>query len=234
VKLISWNVARRNCTGRQVEKIIALQPDVLALQEVTIKSRAAFRTCLALTQLIFVIDSFDLAPDLDVLRGPRQVGELIACRWPFRALDPMDFEMPWSERVLSVIINSPLGNVELHTAHIPPGSSNGWIKVYTLEGIFHRLAVNCDTHRILCGDLNTPKEENSDGSVITWGGGRQRWDKAEWSVLKGLAEYDLEDVYRSLHGYGKTEFSHCVRGRGRRYDHVFASIAVCHPVPLPS
>ena len=54
-----------------------------------------------------------------------------------------------------------------------------------------------------------------------------RWDAAERSVLRGLADHDLPDVYRTLHGYGVRDFSWVLRRRGRtvrrRFDHVFAS-----------
>jgi len=138
-------------------------------------------------------------------------------------MDPKHFEIPWPERVLSVAIASPFGAIELHTTHIPPGSSNRLIKVHTLKGIFCRLAIDWNGHRILCGDFNTPKEEAADGKIVTWGKKGSSWDIAEWLVLKGLAKYDLSDVYRLLDGYGMTEFSYYSRTHGRRYDHVFAS-----------
>lgn len=46
-------------------------------------------------------------------------------------------------------------------------------------------------------------------------------------MIKGLAEYDLVDVYRSLYGYEEHDYSwtHQWRERRtyRRFDHVFAS-----------
>jgi len=35
----------------------------------------------------------------------------------------------WPERTLSVDIEMPWGAVEVHTTHIPPGVTNGWIKI---------------------------------------------------------------------------------------------------------
>jgi exonuclease III len=56
------------------------------------------------------------------------------------------------------------------------------------------------------------------------------WDAGERRVLTGLAEYDLIDVYRSLHGYSATNSSWILRRGsreiGRRFDHVFASRAL--------
>jgi hypothetical protein len=65
---------------------------------------------------------------------------------------------------------------------------------------------------VLCGDFNSPKEEHPDGTVVTWGqrsSGElvtdrgQRWDAAERSVILGLKAFDLVDVYRRLHEYGR-------------------------------
>jgi exonuclease III len=54
-----------------------------------------------------------------------------------------------------------------------------------------------------------------------------RWDAAERNVLKGLAPFDLPNVFPTLHGYGVAEWSWYWQGKGRRigrrFDHVFAS-----------
>lgn len=53
------------------------------------------------------------------------------------------------------------------------------------------------------------------------------WDRGERRVLVGLAEYDLVDVFRAVHGYETTDSSWFLRrgerAIGRRFDHVFAS-----------
>jgi exonuclease III len=137
--------------------------------------------------------------------------------------------------------------VTLYNAHVPPGSSNGWIKIEMLNGIYRALAVHSDTPRILCGDFNTPQIETADGEVVTWaqrqgangewrtlrtfrGGLGTDWDTGERRVLSGLAEYELVDVYRHLHGYAATDSSWILRRNsrevGRRFDHVFASRAL--------
>jgi exonuclease III len=190
-----------------------------------------------------------LCGDTSLLTGPRKYGQLVASQWPLRSLPPSDFAVPWAERVLSVVIDSPCGSVELHTTGIPPGSSNGWIKIEQLEGIYRRLARPCGSHGILCGDFNAPQAEGPDGTVVTWAqkmfpDGRvvlvprraDRWDRGERNVLTGLAGYDLGDVYRRLHGCSVREYSWYWRGKGRsvgrRFDHVFASHSLnpsaCH------
>jgi exonuclease III len=151
-----------------------------------------------------------------------------------------DCGLPWPERLLSAVVDTPSGAVEIHTSYVPPGSSNGWLKVETFEGIFRRLARPSALPRILCGDFNSPQVERADGRVVTWGESvaddgtitvdRERdgrWDQAERSVLCGLAEHDLADVFRQLHGYGVQDaswfFTRHGKTTGRRFDHVFAS-----------
>jgi exonuclease III len=251
VRLISWNVQRPSAQ-RIESQVLALQarhPDIVALQEVTAHSALAFRSRFTELGLPYVTDSFALAPEPSLLVGPRQYGELLASRWPLLEVAPDGFPIPWPERVLSAIVESPWDPIEIHTTHVPHGSSHGWLKIDTLEGIYSRLACRADHPRILCGDLNTPQQELPSGEVVTWGqdilsdgvivlegtwrdpAGREdtseRWDRGERNVLRGLAAYDLADVYRSLHGYTTQEFSWYWSGRGRqvgrRFDHIFAS-----------
>jgi exonuclease III len=114
------------------------------------------------------------------------------------------------------------------------------VKIEMLQGLYSTLATRVAVGRLLCGDFNTPQEERSSGEIVTWGQrirgdgsavvrtrvlGRPgaEWDKAERDVLLGLAEHDLRDVFRGLYGYGAEEFSWFIRGRGRRFDHIYAS-----------
>jgi exonuclease III len=240
MKLISWNVAHRKNVNEQVAAIGKHSPDLVALQEVGRGTQSRLRDAFTSLGLRFVEDSFEDQP-----HGPelaRSYGELVASRWPMRKLPFEDHEMPWPERLLSVSTTTPVGTLEVHSAYIPPGSSHGLIKLKTFEAIYRRLARSCDCPRILCGDFNSPQEERIDGTVVTWGqsigkrgsvklrlrGGSQgQWDNAERSVLTGLANFDLIDVYRQIHGYEKQEFSYAFTRKGktvaRRFDHVFAS-----------
>ena len=128
-----------------------------------------------------------------------------------RAHSLVDFETPW-------------GPLEMHTTHIPPGVTNGWIKIEMLEGLYRGLAHPSTTPRFLCGDVNTPQLERSTGKVLTWGqrlnykgmavirqhlrgGEGLRWDQGERQVLQGLAIYDLSEVFRRLHGYATSAYS---------------------------
>lgn len=229
MKLLSWNTCAGGGAERrplQLAAIKARKPDLVALQELTKGSVAAYRDGLADAGLVYAVDSFTLAPSLRSLVGPRRYGQMIASRWPLKAMSPDTFEIPWPERVLSAHVNVPkFGRVDLHNTHVPPGSSNGWTKIRHLEGIYARLATRSRVPRILVGDFNTPKDEHPDGTVVTWGtvAGGDRWDVGERQVLEGLAQHDLRDAFRALHGYRKRAFSIVMRGTPRRYDHVLAS-----------
>jgi exonuclease III len=166
---------------------------------------------------------------------------MVASRWPLCALPGP--EIPWPEKALSTLVESSGARFEVHTAHVPPGSSNGWVKIDTFHGIYKRLAHNSEVARILCGDFNSPQKETPDGRVITWGEdevngqivcwGRYKgrtgkeWDAGERSVLEGLADFDVHDAFRRLHGFGVEAFSWYLTRKGtaigRRFDHILAS-----------
>jgi exonuclease III len=139
---------------------------------------------------------------------------------------------------------TPKGPVTIHTTHIPPGSSNGCMKVQMLEAIAAVVAAPGATPQILCGDFNVPQAELSDGRIATWaermaadspprprarmfGKDARRWDAAERTIMVGGRDLTLVDAYRGLHGYGRQEFSWFVKRHarrvGRRFDHVFCS-----------
>ena len=91
---------------------------------------------------------------LDRFRNDRRLFNLTVSRWPFVELAPIG--APFPERVLSLVVETPDGPLELHNAHIPSARSRGFIKVETCEAIHERLARPSDRHRVLCGDLNLP------------------------------------------------------------------------------
>ncbi len=198
----------------------------------------------------YIEDSFSLSKEQTKLKGKRKYGQMIASRYPFKSRNPDEFSVPWKERILSADINTEYGKIEIHTTHIPPRSTNGWIKIQMLEGIFKMINRNSKKLRILTGDFNTPQFELSDGTIVTWGqkvkykgssNGDQskdiivynsvltRWDTGERNVLNTLKEKNLFDVYRKVNGYDKHDYSwHTNQGRktGRRFDHIFASVRI--------
>jgi exonuclease III len=246
LSVISWNTAHR--TGKlsqQVAAILDREPDIVALQEVTGSTQPRLACGLAKGGLNHFACSLDSGDGTESRSGPRRYGVAIASRFPLQQEPRLSLPVPWPEKTLSCLVHCSFGPVEVHSAYVPPGSSNGWIKIETFEGIYQGLAQPNPAHpRILCGDFNSPKEEHTDGTVIAWGQRRgkngelinarttwgqpgDRWPEGERSVLLGLADFGLADVFRTLHGYEQEAFSWVLRRNKkefrRRFDHIFAS-----------
>jgi exonuclease III len=202
------------------------EPDLVCLQEVRPSTRGPWAAALAEAGLVRALDSAEF-------RNARRLFNLTAARWPLIELPAIP--APHPERVLSCVVETPHGLLDLHNAHVPPAQSRGFTKVETCEAIHYRLARPSDRHRVLCGDLNTPREETSDGEVITFAGNHpeflERWDAAERGVLEGLAEWDLADQFRALNGWERRDVSwvfhtRSYRKAGFRLDHVLASASL--------
>ncbi|MBI29203.1 MAG: hypothetical protein CMI95_04855 [Pelagibacteraceae bacterium] len=251
MKCITWNL--KGIVGKaskQMDAIIQLQPDILAFQEVTLNSIDIIRKKLS-PSYVNIVDSLELVQDKSVLVGPRRFGVLIATNYKIQTLDPKLFDIPWQERILSANILHPKDTIEFHTTYIPPGSTNRWKKIETLEGIYKRLAIQTDTKRILCGDFNTPQDELVKYGAVTFaqkinkigvpklkesfrGGSGKRWDEGERKILEGLRKYNLIDAYRHIHSIPKKAYSFEFVRKGkvvsqRRFDHFFCS-KYCYPI----
>jgi len=244
LKVLSWNVAARNeKAATQSEAIARMAPDVLSLQEVTKTTLPVWQSLLPKIGLSHVTESLSLVLGDDADREVRYV-QLTASRFPLTPVPVGKFEVPWKERVLTSILD--LGGTELtiHNAYIPTGSGHGWIKIETLEGIYRALDNSNLERTILCGDFNTPQDEFSDGTVVTWAqkigddgtvrmprsvrkGSAERWDAGERNVLQGLKGFGCLDAYRRLHGYDVREESWKPYRKsgaiGRRFDLIFAT-----------
>lgn len=233
MRLVTWNVAGR--VGRQPEQaevIAAVGADVVALQEVTARTLALWRTTLERAGLTACETALD--PAVPSTRR-RPLGVLTAARSPLTRLPP-PAEMPWPERVLCCAV----AGVEVINLHSPIAPAPALAKVRTHEAVAaHLAAAPSGVPRILCGDLNTPRREHPDGDVLTFAhdsAGRlrpergERWDRAERALVHGLRERGWVDAFRSLHGYGEREASWTfARDRGGwRLDHVL----VCGLRPL--
>jgi exonuclease III len=235
MRLLSWNVARRvTRLADQAALVAERAPDFLALQEVTARTAPMWRAACDAVGLPHVIASLDHA---DWAREPasrRRTGVLLAARVPLRAVALLS--PPWPETVLGALVETRDGPVEVHCVHVP-NASNGWVKVETLESIRAGLASAPARPRLLCGDLNTPRRELPDGTVLSFARDSRgrlrpergvRWDAAELGVVPGLRELGYSDAFRALHGYARREPSWTWRQRaghtgGWRLDHLFAS-----------
>jgi exonuclease III len=234
VRVLTWNVARR--TSKLVEQATAVagrDVDVLALQEVTARSWPPWREACALLGLPHVRCTLE---DADPAREPaarRRTGVLVAAAAPLEDAEPLP--VPWPETALAV----RTGGVVVHAVHVP-NAANGLVKVRTLEALRAGLAAAPAGPRVLCGDLNTPRREAPDGTVLSFARdthGRLRpdrgaaWDAAELGVVPGLRDLGFRDAFRAVHGLAAQEPSWTWRriaghGGGWRIDHLFASPAL--------
>jgi exonuclease III len=225
LRLVTWNVAGR--VTRQPEQAAALaavEADVVALQEVTARTLPMWAA--ELERAGFNSVKTALREGLRPARGRRLLGVLTAAREPLTERDPP--EVPWPERLLCC----GLRDVEIVNLHSPISPAPELAKVRTHEAVAAYLAATPPgALRVLCGDLNTPRRELSDGDVLTFAhdsAGRlrpergERWDRAERALVHGLREQGWVDAFRALHGYGEREASWRFpqdRG-GWRLDHV--------------
>lgn len=222
--LLSWNVAgRRGVLDEQIAAVARREPDLVCLQEIRPSTVGAWRAGLAAAGLEHALDSAGFL-------GRRRLFNLTASRWELTELPAIGAPQP--ERVVSAVGETPYGQIEIHNAHVPPAPSNGLIKVETCEALWERLARPCERHRVLCGDLNTPRYETEHGELETFASNHPdheaRWDAAERGLLVGLAEWDLRDAFRDLNGYDRRDVSWVMHTRARRkaahrLDHVLAS-----------
>jgi exonuclease III len=236
LRLITWNVARRRSGLVEQATVLATrQPDVVALQEVTLQTAALWSRAFALMGLEHIRSSLDAA---DAGREPiarRRTGVMLAARMPLLDVEH-PLAPPWPETAACASMSTTRGPVEVFSVHVP-NAANGMVKVRTLQAIRTAIAAAEPGARVVCGDLNTPRRELPSGEVISFArdrNGRLRpdrgpdWDAAELGVVPGLQELGYRDVYRALHGYGQSEPSWTWRriaghNGGWRIDHIFAS-----------
>jgi exonuclease III len=217
---------RASAVAAQAHALAAREPDVVALQEVTARSWPLWRAALEVIGLPHATCSL---ADADPARQPaarRRGGVLIAARGPLSPAGPLPVPRPESTAAASV------AGIEVHTAHVP-NAANGWVKPDTLRALRTGLEARGGP-AVLCGDLNTPRREHPDGTVISFArDSRERlreergteWDEGELGVVPGLAELGWTDCFRALHGYAAKEpsWTYPRGGGGYRLDHVFCS-----------
>ncbi len=257
MRLLSWNVNGRvgDALGRQRNALLRREVDVVALQEVTLGSYPEWSAGL-MEAGYSVVSSVDLA----VLPYPpapfpqewfhsppskapakRRYFNLIAARHPMVALRGISFEDPeearfsFPEKYAAVRIRLDGKTIDIHNAHVPPGSGNGLIKVHAFEAIRRRVDEDPSNPRVLCGDFNAPLAEDDSGPDVTAGHRapgpkwpeaiETRWIEAEAALVENQ---DMRDVYRDVHENGEPfPASHFTGRKGnltpRRYDHICAS-----------
>tara|TARA_B100000287_G_scaffold429509_1_gene482999 strand:- start:867 stop:1688 length:822 start_codon:yes stop_codon:yes gene_type:complete len=244
MKIITWNLNSRTnleTLNKQCDYLKEQDLDLMTLQEVTLNSQEFFKDYFKNWN---VLSSFDFVSDKSVLVKKRKYGQLIISKDPITPIEPFS-SMPFPERLLSGHIKNK--NIEIHTTHVPPGSSNGVIKVQHFEELYKFLAKRKDIQKILTGDFNSPKLELETGEIITWGqkvssSGKvriavnpkwknecsgERWDSAERNIIQNHKSLGLVDMFRAKNGYMDNSGSWFTnKGVARRYDHIFGSTGI--------
>jgi exonuclease III len=137
----------------------------------------------------------------------RVTGVMLASRTPLSDVE-RPVSVPWPERALRAVAETSSGPVEIFRFHVP-NAANGSVKPQTLRRIRHDVAVAGPGARVVCGDLNTPRQELPTGEVISFARDRRgrlrsdrgaEWDAAELGVVPGLQDLGYRDTYRALHG----------------------------------
>jgi exonuclease III len=241
VRLITWNVAARSKRlAEQATAVAGREPDIVALQEVTRRTRPLWNRAFELMGLTHVSAS---SVDTGLSGGAvgRRTLVMIGARFALEEVHK-PLVVPRRESALSVLAWSPSGPLEIHCVHVP-NAANGWVKVQTLQAVRRGLETPSRVPRVVCGDLNTPRRELPDGTTISFAcdsRGRLRpergpeWDAAELGIVPGLRDLGYRDAFRTCHGYRlrspswtwKTIAGH---DGGWRLDHTFLSAGL---VPL--
>ena len=233
MRLICWNVNGRAGDGchAQVAAVLGRSPDFIALQELTLASYPQW--CDALLG-----EGFSVASTIDLVRAPyptmqppirRRYFNAIAARGAVAPLPGLDFTDPeqarvaFPEKYLAVRVVIDATGLEVHNAHLPPGSTRGVIKPQAFSAIRRRTDAVSEPG-VLCGDFNTPQREDAT-SVTTWASSHpalcDEWDAAERNVLENPR---MRDVYRELRDVDAPfAASHFTGTTPRRYDHIYAS-----------
>jgi exonuclease III len=226
VLLVSWNVAgRKTRLQEQADRVLAMEPDVVCLQEVTPVIAEAWLERLTEAGL-----EGALAPLPKAREGSRPLAVLTAARGGVDVRPVAD--LPWAERVLA----ARAGGLEIVNVHSPISPKPGLAKVLTHEAVFRHLREGSGA-RVVLGDLNTPRKEFPDGSVWTFARDRygrlrpergERWDAAESALIRGLEPSGFRDAFRELNGFDSKEptWEWPRWGGGYRLDHLIASTDV--------
>lgn len=190
MRLLSWNVAgRRARLPEQAAAVASAGADVVCLQEVTANSLPEWRAALADAGLDHVSTPLDDGRP----PKPRRLAVLSATREPHERVAVEG--LPWPERAVHVLV----GGVEVVNVHSPISPSPGLAKVLTHEALYAHLRGR--DRIVLAGDLNTPRRNLEDGTVLTFAhesDGTLRDERGErWAA----AERALVQTLRLEHGW---------------------------------
>lgn len=247
VKLLSWNVQRpgRGRIREVVDAIASLEADILTLQE------ANQRVAEQLVDLGYEHQVSQFTHEYahhDKWNVPTH-GALIASKFE---LEP---DIAWTEEACYPVlfararVDTPIEEIDVVTAHIPNGSSNGWRKAHHLRALGQMLRESQPASRVLTGDFNEPRDILADGRVVGFGAdirssgslnveGQERkgtegltgpfpyreWDRAV-ADLFAPTYHGLEHfLMRTRKSLRPKPVTHETRKSPRFFDHAFVSV----------
>ena len=212
---------------------IAECPDIIALNEVNRFRRDLWvseLTDLGYTQLVHTLDWAEELGDNEI--PPHQDynhvnGNLTAVHEMFRGenltwVHPSIRNGPWEdtdlkdwstdlpEKILHTTVKLDDLTLDIWNVRAVLGSMHGEEKIKILRNTFNRIGKGCEHPCILTGDFNSPGRELADGTLIPWrydqdGEIADMWVEAELTILRGLTDEGMIDVFRELHGYGSLD-----------------------------
>lgn len=171
-------------------------------------------------------------------RGKRY-GNVIASRFPLRpVMRRPRVNVPWPQLIARATIETPIGDIDTISAHMPNGANNGWAKIETFEALGSILAHEYKIPRIVGGDFNEPDGIGPNNEVYSCIADLDRVIRGRWrdrhgrrhpntrwqSAVDGL----LGPMSILRHAWlsrnrGLFETTHVVRGTKRFFDHVLVS-----------
>lgn len=244
MRVTSWNIAgARGLSDERVRAVLGVlgrrpRPDIVTLQEV--HQDAAPGVIAGLATIGLEHAAFGRGKSAHASHGV-----LIASCFPMRRTDGgWRKRAPYPDLFASARAETPTGDVEVVTAHIPNGAGNGWKKIEAFECLSRMLWRAVDRPRVLMGDFNEPREVRPNGQVVTFGqrvlgsGGvhadgvyethgvtdtLRRWDAGVRSVLAGESSHGLRHAYLAKHGFAETPVTYRTQKNPRFFDHILVS-----------
>lgn len=182
----SWNVNNRLLRTSHLDFLQMIDPDILALQEVSPK----FFKSLSESHL-FENSSYSL--DLQFNKGEkrsRQLGCALFVKRPLLTSDSWLLDsLPFPERALFARVTAPNFLLTTCSFHTPPGAS--WKELKPKSHSLFAEWLQSQNSRFVFGiDANAPKIDHPDFDQNQW------WWKAEPLLLGVNAIHSLKDAYR--------------------------------------
>lgn len=224
MRVLTWNLNARSDSRAQAVAIADLEPDLVALQEVTETAWSTLVEELAEAGLRWPVFGAEHAGSRSALRY-RRVAAVIS-RWPICATEWLPIPAP--EVVVPVVVDSPLGRLSFASVYVPLADrGDSSIRVATQEQLASYLN-ECSGHVVVAGDMNSPRQELATGEVVPFA--RKTFDRernAELALMGPTIAGGLYDAFRRANGYDVDGRSwYWKRGNladGYRLDHVFAT-----------